>query len=102
MDTLRTMVAALVLAAYVGVLPTAASPTTPSAAPCMPSRGNVFTFSVDVHAGEFGAYTVAGCAGPSPTLRVKRGVEYTLLQRNATNWCVRACWCLVASLCLHA
>jgi len=40
----------------------------------------------DFHASEWGAYRVKGCDGSSPVLSVMRGIEYTFLQKDATNW----------------
>ena len=44
-----------------------------------------FNFSVDYFASEVGAYAVNEC-GTSPTLKMRRGVEYTFVQKEISNW----------------
>jgi len=55
--------------------------------PCLSAEGGIFNFQVNFHTGgPMGEYQVEGCEGTSPTLKVKRGVTYTLVQEDVTNW----------------
>lgn len=54
---------------------------------CTPTANNNFHFRVNFHtSGLLGEYEVEGCEGTSPTLTIIRGVTYTLIQENITNW----------------
>ena len=54
---------------------------------CEPNSKNEFVFSVNFHSpGKNGEYQVEGCSGASPVLAIQRGVTYTLVQYNITNW----------------
>ena len=55
-------------------------------APCFANEAQEFVFSVDYFAAAFGQYAVEGCEGTSPTLMLQRGVEYTFVQEDITNW----------------
>ena len=54
--------------------------------PVATSLAQEFVFSVDYFAAAFGQYAVEGCEGTSPTLMLQRGVEYTFVQEDITNW----------------
>jgi len=54
------------------------------------STGVDVEFSIDYFASEWGAYKVKGCEGTSPTLKMARGVTYTMVQKDTSNWCVFA------------
>ena len=46
-----------------------------------------FIFSVNYHTGgKMGEFQVAGCAGTSPVLEIQRGVTYTFIQHDISNW----------------
>jgi len=54
---------------------------------CMAGEGNNFIFRVNFHTGgPMGEFEVEGCRGTSPTLIVKRGIIYTFVQHDVTNW----------------
>jgi len=56
-------------------------------APCYPSKNNSFVFRVNHHtSGLLGEFEVEGCTGTSPTLIMARGVTYTFIQYDVTNW----------------
>ena len=38
---------------------------------------------------EWGGYTVDGCDGVNPKLKLTAGTTYTFDQSDATNWCAR-------------
>ena len=50
---------------------------------CQPNENNEFVFKVNLWEYQ---YEVEGCEGVAPTLEIKRGVEYTLTQKDPTNW----------------
>merc|ERR1712078_772751 len=50
---------------------------------CQPNENNEFIFKVNLWEYQ---YEVEGCEGVAPTLEIKRGVEYTLTQKDVTNW----------------
>merc|ERR1711907_900804 len=50
---------------------------------CLPNENNEFVFKVNLWEYQ---YEVEGCEGVAPTLEIKRGVEYTLTQKDVTNW----------------
>merc|ERR1712078_406177 len=50
---------------------------------CLPNENNEFVFKVNLWEYQ---YEVEGCEGVAPTLEIKRGVEYTLVQKDASNW----------------
>merc|ERR1711937_1011123 len=50
---------------------------------CLPNENNEFVFKVNLWEYQ---YEVEGCEGVAPTLEIKRGVEYTFVQKDATNW----------------
>merc|ERR1712174_13950 len=50
---------------------------------CSPNENNEFVFTVNLWEYQ---YEVDGCDGVAPTLDIKRGVEYTLIQKDPTNW----------------
>jgi len=54
---------------------------------CRPNNKNEFIFSVNFHSpGRMGEFEVEGCNGTSPVLAIQRGVTYTLVQHDITNW----------------
>jgi len=53
---------------------------------CYANQNNEFVFSVDFGVGNPGYYKVEGCEGTSPTLKVTRGVQYTIVQDDDSNW----------------
>jgi len=50
---------------------------------CQPNANNEFVFKVNLWEYQ---YEVEGCEGVAPTLDIKRGVEYTLVQKDVSNW----------------
>jgi len=50
---------------------------------CLPNDNNEFVFEVNLWEYQ---YTVEGCEGVAPTLKIKRGVEYTFIQKDVSNW----------------
>merc|ERR1712078_712004 len=50
---------------------------------CSPNENNEFVFKVNLWEYQ---YEVEGCEGVAPTLDIKRGVEYTMIQKDPTNW----------------
>merc|ERR1711937_172309 len=50
---------------------------------CLPNKNNEFVFKVNLWEYQ---YEVEGCEGVAPTLDIKRGVEYTMIQKDPTNW----------------
>merc|ERR1712157_609163 len=50
---------------------------------CSPNENNEFVFKVNLWEYQ---YEVEGCEGVAPTLDIKRGVEYTLVQKDVSNW----------------
>ena len=50
---------------------------------CQPNENNEFVFKVNLWEYQ---YEMEGCEGVAPTLEIKRGVEYTLTQKDPTNW----------------
>ena len=52
-------------------------------ADCMPNENNEFVFKVNLWEYQ---YEVEGCDGVAPTLKIKRGETYTMVQKDATNW----------------
>jgi len=54
---------------------------------CLPDADNTFRFKINIHvSGLLGEFEVEGCEGTSPTLLLQRGVTYTFVQENITNW----------------
>jgi len=54
---------------------------------CQPNSKNEFIFHVNFHSpGRMGEFKVKGCNGSSPVLAITRGVTYTLVQHDITNW----------------
>jgi len=54
---------------------------------CSAGEGNSFIFRVNFHTGgPMGEFEVEGCRGTSPTLIMKRGITYTFIQHDVTNW----------------
>ena len=53
---------------------------------CSPNAKNEFVFKVNPYEGEWGQYEVENCSGVSPKLLIKKGVTYTLLQKDKSNW----------------
>lgn len=54
---------------------------------CLSEEENNFHFRINFHtSGLLGEYEVDGCEGTSPTLILMRGITYTLVQENITNW----------------
>merc|ERR1712159_752151 len=50
---------------------------------CLPNANNEFVFKVNLWEYQ---YEVEGCEGVAPTLKIKRGVEYTFVQEDVSNW----------------
>merc|ERR1711985_121729 len=50
---------------------------------CLPNENNEFVFKVSLWEYQ---YEVEGCEGVAPTLKIKRGVEYTFVQEDVSNW----------------
>merc|ERR1711977_665890 len=50
---------------------------------CLPNENNEFVFKVNLWEYQ---YEVEGCEGVAPTLKIKRGVEYTFVQEDVSNW----------------
>merc|ERR1711981_128133 len=50
---------------------------------CQPNANNEFVFKVNLWEYQ---YEVEGCEGVAPTLKIKRGVEYTFVQEDGSNW----------------
>ena len=54
---------------------------------CKANSNSEFIFKVDYHAPALtGAFAVEGCKGSSPVLELRRGVTYTFVQHDVTNW----------------
>lgn len=54
---------------------------------CLAGEDNTFVFKVNFHTGGLlGEFEVEGCNGTSPTLLLTRGVTYTMVQEDITNW----------------
>merc|ERR1712144_25396 len=50
---------------------------------CLPNENNEFVFKVNLWEYQ---YEVEGCEGVAPTLKIKRGVEYTFVQEDVSSW----------------
>ena len=58
-----------------------------SAESCNANANNEFVFRVNYHtASVTGAFEVDGCTGSNPVLSMTRGVTYTFVQHDVTNW----------------
>ena len=49
---------------------------------CLPNENNEFVFKVNLWEYQ---YEVEGCEGVAPTLKIKRGVEYTFVQEDVSS-----------------
>ena len=51
--------------------------------------GTTFKLKWNPFVSEWGGYTVDGCDGVNPKLKLAAGTTYTFDQSDATNWCAR-------------
>ena len=55
---------------------------------CTPT-GTTLKLKWNPFVSEWGGYTVDGCDGVNPKLKLTAGTTYTFDQSDATNWCAR-------------
>ena len=55
---------------------------------CTPT-GETLKLKWNMFVSEWGGYTVDGCDGVNPKLKLAAGTTYTFDQSDATNWCAR-------------
>ena len=72
------------LAALNAMLPGAIT----TGAECTPT-GETLKLKWNPFVSEWGGYTVDGCNGVNPKLKLTAGTTYTFDQSDATNWCAR-------------
>ena len=71
----------VMLAALPGAIPTGAD--------CTPA-GQTLKLKWNMFVSEWGGYTVDGCDGVNPKLKLTAGTTYTFDQSDASNWYARA------------
>ena len=72
----------------VASLMSGASAAITSGKACTPT-GATLKMKWNAYASESGAYTIDGCDGVNPKLKLTAGTTYTFDQSDATNWCAR-------------
>ena len=62
--------------------------TIQTGADCTPA-GQTLKLKWNMFVSEWGGYTVDGCDGVNPKLKLAAGTTYTFDQSDASNWCAR-------------